>query len=202
MTHYEVLGVERDATQDKLRHAYRQQAMRWHPDKNPGNTGAEERFKRLAEAYQVLSAPASRQEYDRRLEVGAEEDTASAFSYQQAFFFFMQQMLQLAYELTLQNIPLNRIAQALISRGCPSNVAYEIAAKVERERKGHMRSSGSKLFLSSVLMFGGGALLTAVLYSFGWIAGVGIMLMFTGVVNFVRALYFMATGRAPRQDDE
>lgn len=200
MTHYEVLGVGRDATQDEIKHAYRKQAMRWHPDKNTNKAEAEDRFKQIATANQVLSKPDSKQEYDRRLETGVEEEPSTSFSYQQAFYMFVQEMLQLAYELTMQNIPHNKIAQELISRGCPSNLAYEIAGKVEGERKTAMRSSGGKLILRSVLMFGGGVLITALFYSMGWIVGVGIVLMISGVVNFIRALYFTATGRAPRQD--
>ncbi|MBM4344819.1 MAG: J domain-containing protein [Deltaproteobacteria bacterium] len=62
--YYTLLGVPRDATPDVIRKAYRKQAMQWHPDKNPGNKAAEEQFKRVAEAYAVLSDPAKRRQYD------------------------------------------------------------------------------------------------------------------------------------------
>ncbi len=62
--YYTLLGVMRDATPDAIRKAYRKQAMRWHPDKNPDNKDAEEQFKRVAEAYAVLSDPAKRRQYD------------------------------------------------------------------------------------------------------------------------------------------
>lgn len=62
--YYTLLGVARDATPDAIRKAYRKQAMQWHPDKNPGNAAAEEQFKRVAEAYAVLSDPAKRRQYD------------------------------------------------------------------------------------------------------------------------------------------
>ncbi|MBM4371606.1 MAG: molecular chaperone DnaJ [Deltaproteobacteria bacterium] len=62
---YEVLEVPRDADAAALKRAYRQQALRYHPDKNPGDAQAEERFKEAAEAYGVLSDPEKRSVYDR-----------------------------------------------------------------------------------------------------------------------------------------
>lgn len=63
--HYEVLGVARDASQDDIRKAYRQLALKYHPDKNPGNTEAEGKFKEATEAYQVLGDEDKRAQYDR-----------------------------------------------------------------------------------------------------------------------------------------
>ena len=62
--HYEVLGVPRSASEKDIRNAFRRLARRHHPDVNPGDNGAEARFKEINEAYQVLSDPASRQRYD------------------------------------------------------------------------------------------------------------------------------------------
>ncbi len=61
---YEVLGVERDADADTIKSAYRQRAMRYHPDRNPGDATAEERFKELSEAYALLRDPEARRSYD------------------------------------------------------------------------------------------------------------------------------------------
>src|SRR3954453_15613621 len=63
--YYEVLGIERHAEVNEIKKAYRRLAMDHHPDRNPGDHKAEERFKELAEAYQVLSDPEKRQLYDR-----------------------------------------------------------------------------------------------------------------------------------------
>ncbi len=63
--YYEVLGVSRDASDQELKSAYRKQAMKYHPDRNPGDHAAEERFKEASEAYQVLSDADKRAAYDR-----------------------------------------------------------------------------------------------------------------------------------------
>lgn len=63
--YYEVLEVEKTATLEVIKKAYRKKAIQYHPDKNPGDKGAEERFKEAAEAYDVLSNPDKRSRYDQ-----------------------------------------------------------------------------------------------------------------------------------------
>ena len=63
--YYEVLGVERKASEDEVKKAYRQLALQYHPDRNPGDAAAEARFKEAAEAYGVLSDPEQRARYDQ-----------------------------------------------------------------------------------------------------------------------------------------
>jgi len=63
--YYDVLGVSHDATDQELKSAYRKQALKYHPDRNPGDHAAEEKFKEASEAYQVLSDAEKRAVYDR-----------------------------------------------------------------------------------------------------------------------------------------
>ncbi len=63
--YYKILGVERNANESDIKKAYRKLAMKYHPDRNPGDKSAEERFKEINEAYQVLSDPSKRSRYDQ-----------------------------------------------------------------------------------------------------------------------------------------
>jgi molecular chaperone DnaJ len=88
--YYEVLGIARDAEIDDIKRAYRQMALKFHPDRNPGDQEAEKKFRESAEAYEVLSDPGKRQRYDRYGHAGLEgaavhdfrsaDDIMSAFS--------------------------------------------------------------------------------------------------------------------------
>ncbi|MBK8981375.1 MAG: molecular chaperone DnaJ [Ignavibacteria bacterium] len=63
--YYEILSVSRTSSTDEIKTSYRKLAMKFHPDKNPGDSEAEEKFKELAEAYEILSSPEKRQRYDQ-----------------------------------------------------------------------------------------------------------------------------------------
>lgn len=63
--YYDILGVSRNADADEIKKAYRKLAIKYHPDKNPGDKAAEEKFKEAAEAYEVLSSPEKKQRYDQ-----------------------------------------------------------------------------------------------------------------------------------------
>ena len=63
--YYEILGVSKDASADEIKRAYKKMAIKFHPDKNPGDKVAEDKFKEAAEAYDVLSDDKKRQQYDR-----------------------------------------------------------------------------------------------------------------------------------------
>jgi curved DNA-binding protein len=62
--YYKILGIEKNAVSDDIKKAYRKLALKWHPDKNPNNKAAEETFKKISEAYAVLSDPEKRKNYD------------------------------------------------------------------------------------------------------------------------------------------
>jgi curved DNA-binding protein len=62
--YYKILGVEKKSSLDDIKKAYRKLALKWHPDKNPNNKSAEETFKKISEAYAVLSDPEKRKNYD------------------------------------------------------------------------------------------------------------------------------------------
>jgi curved DNA-binding protein len=63
--YYKILGIGKDSTADEIKKAYRKLALKLHPDKNPGNKEAEDKFKKINEAYAVLSDPSKRKEYDQ-----------------------------------------------------------------------------------------------------------------------------------------
>ncbi|MBR4802504.1 MAG: DnaJ domain-containing protein, partial [Bacteroidales bacterium] len=75
--YYEVLGVSKDASADEIKKAYRKLALQYHPDRNPGDKAAEEKFKEAAEAYDVLSDENKRKRYDQ---FGFAADQAGGFS--------------------------------------------------------------------------------------------------------------------------
>ena len=63
--YYDVLGVSRGASAEEIKKAYRKVALKYHPDRNQGDKAAEEKFKEAAEAYEVLSDPQKRAQYDQ-----------------------------------------------------------------------------------------------------------------------------------------
>jgi curved DNA-binding protein len=63
--YYKILGVQRNASKEEIKRAYRKLALKTHPDRNPGNAKAEESFKEINEAYQVLSDPEKKGRYDQ-----------------------------------------------------------------------------------------------------------------------------------------
>src|SRR4029079_15797392 len=83
--YYEILEARREATDQELKQAYRRLAVKCHPDKNPGDHEAEERFKELNEAYTVLSQPELRARYDRFGHAVVGAGTAAGAGFGQGF---------------------------------------------------------------------------------------------------------------------
>ncbi len=80
--YYEILGVPRNATEEEIKRAYRKKAIEYHPDKNPGDKAAEEKFKEAAEAYEVLRDPEKRAVYDRYGHEGLNRGAGGATSFE------------------------------------------------------------------------------------------------------------------------
>ncbi|CDI74065.1 DnaJ domain-containing protein, putative [Eimeria praecox] len=84
--YYGILGVKRNATQDEVKKAYRQTALKWHPDRNPNNREeAGRRFRDASEAYQTLSDPAKRAQYDASLDGASSRQTGGYSGYADPF---------------------------------------------------------------------------------------------------------------------
>ena len=77
--YYEILGVDRSATGPELKKAFKRLAIKYHPDKNPGNKEAEDKFKEAAEAYEVLSDASKRTTYDQFGHQGVNNNYSSPF---------------------------------------------------------------------------------------------------------------------------
>src|SRR5262245_2128238 len=90
--YYEVLGCSREASVDEIRKAYKREALKHHPDRNPGDSSAEAKFKQVNEAYQVLSDDQKRQVYDQFGHAGLEggaggfDGVGDVFSHMQDLF--------------------------------------------------------------------------------------------------------------------
>ncbi len=79
MKYYEILGLNKSASSDEIKKAYRKLAMQYHPDRNPGNKASEEKFKEMSEAYAVLSDPEKKRQYDMLGDTRFSQQQSSGF---------------------------------------------------------------------------------------------------------------------------
>lgn len=204
--YYQILELQQGAAPEEIKSNYRRLAMKWHPDRNSGSPEAEEKFKSISEAYSVLSDADKRRDYDAYLSGGGAERSERAyarprrdFSPEEAAAMFMNEMYNLASELTMMNVRWQDIAQELMRRGCPEDVAKDIARKIETRRKALIRASARPYFVRSAISgaFGLGLFATFAGVGFGILGLLGFLMTLSGGYNLVRALYFFVTGKAP-----
>jgi molecular chaperone DnaJ len=88
--YYELLGVSRNASAEDMKKAYRKLAVKYHPDKNPGNKEAEEKFKEISHAYEVLRDPAKRRQYDQFGEAAFQYAGTGAWGFHDPFDIFAE----------------------------------------------------------------------------------------------------------------
>jgi DnaJ-class molecular chaperone len=149
-TYYDLLEIPSSANRDQVRAAYRRQAIRWHPDKNPGDADAAEKFNQISEAYAVLKDPAARAAYDRVLgQSGAGAQFNQQIDPKAAAAMFYDEMAQLAFEMSTRNIRQAPIVQVLKGEGCPEGIAIRIARDATKARRSLVRKVSVKLFLVS-----------------------------------------------------
>ena len=159
-TYYDFLEIPSSANGDQVRAAYRKQAIRFHPDKNPGITDAAQKFNQISQAYAVLRDPAARVAYDQALE---RSGSGSLFNQRinprAAAAMFYQEMAQLAFEMSTRNIRRGPIVEVLKAEGCPESIATRIARTATRTRRSLVRKVSVRLFLCSAGAIALGALL-------------------------------------------
>jgi DnaJ-class molecular chaperone len=198
--YYGDLELGPGATGEEIKASYRRLAMKWHPDRNAGSREAEERFKSISEAYSILSDDAARAAYDASRAAGGAGGSFSGFSGERAASMFMNEMYELATELTMRNVGWRDIARELAARGCPEGAAREIARRMEERRKAMIRGNARPYFVRSALSGSFGLLLVGAFggLGLGILGLVGFAMFLSGGYNLVRALYFITTGNAPR----
>lgn len=203
-TYYDVLGLNQNCTAQDIKSAYRRLAMQWHPDKNPNNPLAEERFKRINEAYSVLSDPSKRQMYDNSL-AGKGQYTSHEMNMEDASEMFMQEMFAYAMEFAFQNKGWSKIYPGLVERGCPPQVAEAISRMCVAYRKSMVRRAAIRPFVSGLFWCLLGIVITAVTYNAASDGGHYLLMwgpILFGGYQMLKALYWIITGRVPVKIDK
>lgn len=143
--HYQVLGIEQDATAAQIKDAYRRAAMRWHPDRNRDNVNeAERRFKEVGAAYAVLSDPERRRHYDDLLSQAEREPDDGGFDAEAAAEMFMREMVEMATAMAATGYNKDVLFGALLSQGVPESIASDLAARVIATRSKAQESAAAE----------------------------------------------------------
>lgn len=157
MDPYVILGVDRHASQDEIKKAYRREAMKWHPDRRGNSAEARERFHQAAEAYRILSSRASAQDageretadqsrYGRSEQADAGTDQRGGYDSDDGFAdtVFWDVMLDHAIKLAQTGLSEREIAIRIVDNGCPQKLAAVIAEKAYNIHSHYAASRGRK----------------------------------------------------------
>ena len=183
MDYYEILGIQKNATSDEIKKAYRNLAFKYHPDRNPGNKEAEEKFKKISEAYNVLSDDSKRKDYDCGRTSSYSENT----SYNRAY----------SYSQTYSNPFENEETFWAWFGGRPQNESSYNEEYYNSRRK-VTRKYYFKRFLTSVIQVLLGFFLQPVLRFILWpfVTIISFMLIISGIVGAGQSLFQMITFNA------
>jgi DnaJ-domain-containing protein 1 len=205
-TYYDDLQIPSKANADQVRTAYRKQAIRWHPDKNPGNADAAEKFEQISEAYAVLKDPAARAAYDDTLEKsGAQAKFSQRIDPRAAAALFYQEMSQLAFEMSTRNVRQGSIVEVLKAEGCPEGIATKIARDATKVRRSLVRRVSVRLFLLSAGALAAGVVVfTLVGHLIGAVGRyvlfpIATLLCLFGAYGVFHAMRRLISGRMPNE---
>lgn len=136
--YYTILGVSTKASQEEIKGAFRRQALRWHPDVNPGCSGVAEKFRQIRDAYEVLSDPEKRKRYD--LQRGYEDKANGARNYAFQWSWGMGEAVSEALHDILGGTPRQEVFQPRVDLRFDLQVPRHKAAAGTRERISYERS--------------------------------------------------------------
>ncbi|HEY8347633.1 MAG TPA: J domain-containing protein [Symbiobacteriaceae bacterium] len=193
-TYYDILGVPRTATQAEIRAAFRKLARLYHPDANRTDPQAEAKFKRISEAYTVLSNPVTRRAYDATLDAAARQEAEGDRYEKDQESNLYDVFTYIAAVLAMRNTPWTVIAAELLAEGCPRPLAIAIARWAHRQRIQAVRKESKRIALIGLAWSIGTGLLAEIF------PGLEMILVFPALYanwQLLRAGWLYVTGRVP-----